>query len=98
MPWLLRAGKCISRWGGEEFLVIVPNVDAPGLQRVAERLRSAIADLLVAPVRPVTASFGTTMSRPGDDPETVLQRAFDRSTHTLYVTEAEGNLVGIPYP
>ncbi|MGH8146919.1 MAG: GGDEF domain-containing protein [Rhodanobacteraceae bacterium] len=71
---LLRAGKCISRWGGEEFLVIVPNVDASGLQRVAERLRSAIADLPVAPAEHVTASFGTTMIQSGDSLETVLQR------------------------
>lgn len=72
---LLRAGKSISRWGGEEFLVIVPNVDAVGLQTVAERLRTAIAELPVPPVAQVTASFGTTMIRSGDDMETVLQRA-----------------------
>ncbi len=72
---LLRAGNCISRWGGEEFLVIVPSVDASGLQRVAERLRSAIAELPVAPARQVTASFGTTMIQSGDNPESVLQRA-----------------------
>lgn len=83
---LLRAGKCISRWGGEEFLVIVPNVDASGLQRVAERLRSAIADLPVAPARQVTASFGTTMIQPGDDPETVLQRA----DQALYRAKKQG--------
>lgn len=72
---LLRAEQCISRWGGEEFLVIVPSVDAPGLQRVAERLRSAIADLPVAPVGQVTASFGTTLIQAGDTLDTVLQRA-----------------------
>lgn len=71
----LREEECISRWGGEEFLVIVPNVDAPGLQRVAERLRSTIASLAVAPVRQVTASFGTTMIESGDSLDTVLQRA-----------------------
>ena len=72
---LLRADECISRWGGEEFLVIVPGVDASGLQRVAERLRLAIAGLSVLPVRQVTASFGTAMIHAGDDLETVLQRA-----------------------
>ncbi len=72
---LLREKECISRWGGEEFLAIVPNVDAPGLQRVAERLRSAIASLPITPVRQVTASFGTTMIEFGDSLDTVLQRA-----------------------
>jgi diguanylate cyclase (GGDEF)-like protein len=71
---LLRAGKRISRWGGEEFLVIVPNVDASGLQTVAERLRVAIAELPVAAIGQVTASFGTTLIQSGDDQETVLKR------------------------
>ncbi|HVX03959.1 MAG TPA: GGDEF domain-containing protein [Rhodanobacteraceae bacterium] len=72
---LLRGGKSISRWGGEEFLVMVPNVDASGLQTVAERLRTAIAELPVAPVEQVTASLGTAMIQSGDNLETVLQRA-----------------------
>lgn len=72
---LLRGNECISRWGGEEFLAIVPDVDAAGLQQVAERLRSAISSLPVAPVEQVTASFGTTMIRPGDTLDSVLQRA-----------------------
>lgn len=72
---LLRANECIARWGGEEFLVIVPNVDAAGLQRVAERLRAAIAAVPVDPVPQVTASFGTTMLQAGDTLDTVLQRA-----------------------
>jgi diguanylate cyclase (GGDEF)-like protein len=83
---LLRAGKSISRWGGEEFLVVVPNVDAAGLQAVAERLRSAIADLHVAPVMQVTASFGTTMIEPGDTLETTLRRA----DQALYRAKEQG--------
>lgn len=72
---LLRENECISRWGGEEFLAIVPNVDAAGLQQVAERLQSVIARLPVAPATQITASFGTTLLRPGDTLESVLQRA-----------------------
>lgn len=71
---LLRADGSISRWGGEEFLVIVPSVDAPALLRVAERLRAAIASLPVAPARPITASFGATMIQPGDTLDHVLKR------------------------
>ena len=87
----LRAGKSISRWGGEEFLVIVPDVDAAGLQTVAERLRSVIAGLPTnASVGQVTASFGTTLIRPGDDAETVLQRV----DLALYSAKQQGgNLV-----
>ena len=72
---LLREDECISRWGGEEFLVIVPHVDGEGLLRVAERLQHAVASLAVAPVEQVTASFGATMIGPGDTLDSVLQRA-----------------------
>lgn len=87
---LLRGDECISRWGGEEFMAIVPHVDAAGLQQVAERLRSAIACLPVAPVGHVTASFGTTLSRPGDTLDAVLQRA-DKALYSA--KERGGNRV-----
>lgn len=83
---LLRGDECISRWGGEEFLALVPDIDASGLLQVAERLRSAIAGLAVAPVQAVTASFGVTMIQPDDTLDTVLQRA-DRA---LYRAKEQG--------
>ena len=70
----LRQYEIISRWGGEEFLVVVRNVDAPELWRVAERLQSAIADLAVDSVGRVTASFGITLIQEGDDFASVLER------------------------
>ena len=84
--WLLRTNECIARWGGEEFLVIVPNVDTAGLQRVAERLRAAIAAVSVAPVPQVTASLGTTLLQAGDTLDTVLQRA----DQALYRAKEQG--------
>lgn len=83
---LLRADECISRWGGEEFLVIVPDIDAVGLHMVAERLQMAIARLPVAPVLQVTASFGATMIDDADNFDTVLQRV-DRA---LYAAKEQG--------
>ena len=83
---LLRRGECVSRWGGEEFLVVVPHVDAAGLRNLAERLRSAIAELVVAPATQVTASFGIAMIEAGDNMTSVLQRA-DRA---LYEAKRQG--------
>jgi len=39
----LRAGDIAGRWGGEEFLVVMPRTDADGGFEVAERLRLAAA-------------------------------------------------------
>ncbi|WP_374569059.1 diguanylate cyclase domain-containing protein [Ideonella sp.] len=39
---MLRDGDAVVRWGGEEFLLILPGTDANGLQVVAERALAAI--------------------------------------------------------
>lgn len=83
---LLREDESISRWGGEEFLVIVPGIDAAGLHLVADRLQMAIAHLRVAPVRQVTASFGATLVDAADTFDALLQRV-DRA---LYAAKEQG--------
>lgn len=40
---LLREQDCLARWGGEEFLILLPETDAQGAERLAERLRASIA-------------------------------------------------------
>ena len=40
---VLRAGDTVGRFGGEEFLVLLPETDEQEAQLVAERLRSAVA-------------------------------------------------------
>lgn len=51
-----------ARWGGEEFVLLLPGTDGPGARRLAERIRDALQSHLVVtpeagPIR-VTASFG----------------------------------------
>jgi diguanylate cyclase (GGDEF)-like protein len=43
----LRAIDLFARWGGEEFVVLLPDTDYTGSLRVAEKLRGAVADLSV---------------------------------------------------
>jgi diguanylate cyclase (GGDEF)-like protein len=52
-----RQGDTVARFGGEEFVVVLPETDLPGARRFAERLRVAIAACRVGYVR-TTASFG----------------------------------------
>lgn len=83
---LLREGEWFSRWGGEEFLVILPDSDAHGLVLIAERLLAGVSQMSVGPIRGLTASFGATMLRETDSLETVLRRA-DKA---LYSAKAQG--------
>ncbi|KQP93746.1 hypothetical protein ASF60_13835 [Methylobacterium sp. Leaf113] len=90
MKAALRATDMIARWGGEEFLVVLPGANPQELQLVAERLRVSVADrpfLLPAGALPVTVSIGAAMMGP-DEPsfEGVTQRA----DTALYRAKAEG--------
>ncbi len=43
----LRATDVVGRWGGEEFLVLLPGASAVDARRVAERIRERIAHLAI---------------------------------------------------
>ncbi|MEA2614074.1 MAG: hypothetical protein QOI52_2033, partial [Chloroflexota bacterium] len=64
----LRDVDLAGRWGGEEFLMILPGTDLTGGARVAERIRVVFAGRIMlaldgTPI-PVTASFGVAASPP----------------------------------
>ncbi len=70
-----RAIDTVGRWGGEEFLAILPGTDLAGAVEVAEKLRAAIAAHQFAGVGHKTASFGVAEIRPGDSIRALVARA-----------------------
>jgi diguanylate cyclase (GGDEF)-like protein len=76
----------LARWGGEEFLVVLPSVPSDQIQAIAERLRAAIHATPIDPVGMVSASFGVTSVQPQDTLGEVLQRVDD----ALYRAKSAG--------
>ena len=90
MQRTLRASDLRCRWGGEEFLIAVPDTTLAQAQIVATHLLQNIAATAVPSSRgPVssTASIGVTVSRPG---ETDVDRIIARADMALYQAKNAG--------
>jgi len=74
----LRPFDLSGRWGGEEFLAVILNVDAMYLDVVAERVRALITETRI-PLEDdylsVSVSIGGTLARGNDSLETLVDRA-----------------------
>ncbi|MEW4568540.1 PAS domain S-box protein [Tautonia sp. JC769] len=72
---VLRPYDLAIRYGGEEFLIILPGADADAGAQIADRLRLTIA-AHPWPLRPITASFGVSTGPAGSfDSELLINRA-----------------------
>jgi len=71
---LARQGDTVARWGGEEFVVVLPETDLPGATRFAERLRRTIEAHPVGEMR-TTASCGVATMLLDDDADELLGAA-----------------------
>jgi diguanylate cyclase (GGDEF)-like protein len=70
---VVRAGDAVGRLGGEEFVLILPGVDAEGAEDCAERARAALGELTVRG-RPLEASAGVAAApRDGTDAAVLLE-------------------------
>src|ERR1700739_733166 len=71
----LRVGDILGRWGGEEFLILLPDTGPLGARQVAERIREAIEAQSIPRSTRVTASLGVVAQRPGESFAAVVERA-----------------------
>lgn len=73
----IRTVDVAARWGGEEFMVMMPQSALDVASGAAERLRVAVASHHFGKVGKVTASFGVTAFVPQDDSNSLLKRVDD---------------------
>jgi diguanylate cyclase (GGDEF)-like protein len=87
----LRRHDGVARWGGEEFMVWLPQTDLPGALAVADKLRLALAGQRHQPPRPaaafgVTGSIGVAEVRRGE----LLLDALARADRAMYQAKQGG--------
>jgi diguanylate cyclase (GGDEF)-like protein/PAS domain S-box-containing protein len=74
----VRPYDMVGRWGGEEFVGIIRNVDAPHLEEIGQRLRELIGNSALPyqdRVLQVTVSIGATLALVEDSIESLVHRA-----------------------
>jgi diguanylate cyclase (GGDEF)-like protein len=86
----LRESDLPGRWGGEEFVMLLPGTDAEGGAQLAERVRGALRERSFhgrdGAVFGVTASFGVAQHQPGEGEREIFAQA-DRA---LYEAKRHG--------
>jgi two-component system cell cycle response regulator len=87
----VRGVDLAARFGGEEFVVVMPETDMPNAHVVAERLRQAFSDAPFAvqgverPI-PVTCSIGVAVAESREPPDQIIKRADE----ALYAAKRDG--------
>ncbi len=85
----IRPNDKFGRYGGEEFLLLLPDTPDEGAKRILERLRAIIAELdwsAFSPGMQVTISAGVATLKPNETSDIILARA----DSALYAAKARG--------
>ncbi len=82
----LRNIDIICRWGGEEFVAILPTAPLDIANMIAEKIRKSIEELEIDVVGKVNASFGVAEVKEGESMEDVV----DRADKALYLAKDSG--------
>jgi len=82
----LRHIDIVCRWGGEEFVVLLPTASLENAKVLAEKLRENMHHLDIDKIDAISASFGVAEVKEGDEMQDVIERA-DKA---LYLAKDSG--------
>ena len=71
----IRSSDIFARWGGEEFILFLPNTEVSEAINVAEKLRKAIEEHAFSDIDSITCSFGVTNLREKESKARFIKRA-----------------------
>jgi diguanylate cyclase (GGDEF)-like protein/PAS domain S-box-containing protein len=86
LKMMVRAEDIACRWGGEEFIVLLPNTTSEGAVVLADRMRSSFEQYTRTATPVVTASFGVARLQEGEDADALMRRV----DAALYQAKHEG--------
>jgi two-component system, cell cycle response regulator len=86
----VRTCDIVARWGGEEFVLVLPSTSLEGAEQVAERIREQLESAKIndgsGELIPVTASFGVAAYAGGE----TLEQVIDRADRAMYLAKSGG--------
>ena len=86
----LRSSDVVARWGGEEFLLMLPNTNAQGAFKVADAVRAAVEEKRMSfagSAISVTVTLGIALAEKGEED---LEQVLKRADHALYEGKENG--------
>ena len=83
---ILRNIDIVCRWGGEEFIALLPTANLETAAMLAEKLRVNMSDLDIEFVGNISASFGVSQVKEGD----MMEDAVNRADKALYLAKDSG--------
>jgi len=95
---LKRPGDFAARWGGEEFIALLPNTDVQGAIAIAEQIRKSVEEMVIpllegqgqdgCMVSKITASIGANTKEYGNN--ITVNEFFSAADKALYVAKNKG--------
>lgn len=82
----IRKSDVFARWGGDEFMLLLPNTDQQQALDLAERLRESVAGHRFENIEKVTCSFGLATTKKGDSVNSLVSCA----DQLLYTAKQDG--------
>ncbi|AZF07258.1 diguanylate cyclase domain-containing protein [Pseudomonas sp. R5-89-07] len=82
----VRAGDLLARWGGDEFMLVLPNTTLQTAKELAERLRHKVQETAAVGDTRITLSLGVVERQLGESPAALMARA----DQALYRAKAAG--------
>ena len=96
---LQRSTDFLARWGGEEFVILLPNTDSTGAAEVAENVRKAVEEVDVptedGEITKLTVSIGINSVIP--DANTSSADFMNQADQALYKAKEQGRNRSIQY-